>query len=66
MATALLYRVSMEASVLSIASRAPFVRLLTAGVLIALYFANAVFGIAALAMVFGFVLAQRLWMPRQD
>jgi hypothetical protein len=56
----------MEASVLSIASRAPLVRLLTAGVLITLYLANAVIGIAALAMVFGFVLAQRLWMPRQD
>jgi hypothetical protein len=52
--------------VFSIASRAPLVRLLIVGVLIALYFANAVVGIAALAMVFGFVLAQRLWTPRQD
>jgi hypothetical protein len=53
----------MEASVLSIASRAPLVRLLTAGILIALYYVNAIFGIAALAMVFGFVLAQRKWTP---
>lgn len=66
MAGALLSHISMEASLLSIGSRALFVRILTAGVLIALYLANAVFGIAALAMVFGFVLAQRLWMPRND
>ena len=55
----------MEASVLSIASRAPLVRLLTAGILIALYYVNAIFGIAALARVFGFVLAQRKWTPEQ-
>jgi hypothetical protein len=56
----------MEVSMLSIASRAPFVRILTASVLIALYSLNAVFGIAALAMVFGFVLAQRLCTTRQE
>lgn len=50
----------------SILSRISPIRLLTVGVLIALYSVNAVFGIAALAMVFGFVLAQRKWMPRQD
>ena len=66
MAGALLSFISMEASLLSIGSGALFIRILTAGVLIALYFANAVFGIAALAMVFGFVLAQRLWKPRND
>jgi hypothetical protein len=42
------------------------IRVLAVGVLIGLYFWNPLVGVAGLAIVFGYVLAQRTWTVRED